>query len=195
MSDPSHDLIEKERKKYEQMWELKAYRASQTNVPQVSIFIDIGGIPAGSTVADIGCGPGYASLRFHEYGMKVVALDIAANALTDEARRVVDFHCGSVWEIPEGVSADYGFCTDMMEHIPTEKVDQTLTSIRKMVANCVYFEISLRHDKSGAAIGEVLHMTVQSTAWWTDAMGKHWKTVEVIRENPRDKSVVLLAIP
>ena len=36
----------------------------------------------------------------------------------------------NLWDIPIEMSADWGFCCDVMEHIPTERVDRVLGVIR-----------------------------------------------------------------
>jgi hypothetical protein len=62
-------------------------------------------------------------------------------------------------------SATYGFCTDVLEHIPTEDVDKVLDNC---LAACkhVFFQISTVDDVMGGMIGHPLHLTVKPYEWW-----------------------------
>ena len=66
---------------------------------------------------------------------------------------------------PVPVKADYGYCTDVMEHIEPENVDKVLTNIMSAVNDC-FFQISTVPDVMGALIGQDLHLTVKPLEWW-----------------------------
>ena len=63
------------------------------------------------------------------------------------------------------VAAEYGFCTDVMEHIPPDKVDVVLNNILH-AAQSVWFSICLIPDDCGVLIGEPLHLSVHPFEWW-----------------------------
>jgi hypothetical protein len=63
------------------------------------------------------------------------------------------------------VKAEYGFCTDVMEHIPPDNVDKVLDNCL-MACQHVFFQISTVDDVCGALIGHPLHLTVKPYAWW-----------------------------
>jgi len=66
---------------------------------------------------------------------------------------------------------DYGYCTDVLEHIPPEDVDKVLLNICT-AARRVYFAISTVPDVMGALVGEPLHLTVESPFWWHDRLSE-----------------------
>lgn len=191
---PVDHLTASERTKYEKMWGFEQYRDNKTNVQLAKQFIELLGAPLSSaSIMDIGCGPGYASSYFHSMGMRVIAVDIASNALEQKNRGVFDFYCGAVWNLPEHLSADYGFCTDFMEHVPTERVEATLSAIRACVHNKVYFQISLREDGCGKLINDVLHLTVRPYDWWLRMLHKYWDNVDVLDHDSNNKSAIFIA--
>jgi len=72
----------------------------------------------------------------------------------------------------------YGYCTDVMEHIPPDKVDRVLDHILK-AAQHVFFSISTQEDNCGELIGETLHLTIESYGWWLKKFAErdaviHW---------------------
>ncbi len=56
---------------------------ARTSAPWTE-FVERAGISAGSSIIDFGCGPGYGSLALQDVGMKVLAIDIAENAMDPE---------------------------------------------------------------------------------------------------------------
>ncbi|MBS1717993.1 MAG: class I SAM-dependent methyltransferase [Armatimonadetes bacterium] len=176
---------ESERQKYEQMWDMPEYRQNFDGVKQAEEFVGLTKAPKGSSFIDFGCGPGYASSWLIEHGYKVLGIDIASNALKAPT---IPFLCCSMWEMPVELRSDYGFCTDVMEHIPPERVDDVLALIAKSVAKETYLDISFRVDGFGDRIGKRLHLTVQSPEWWMERLKKHWRNVQLLHENKEDRS-------
>ena len=184
-----------EKEKYERMWRPGFYRGNvERNVAQADFFIDQVSMKKGSSVFDIGCGAGHAARRFVERGMRVLCTDIACNTLPKANEDLPFLRC-AIWELPCDIRIDYGFCNDVMEHIPPELVGTTLQMIRRSVSKEVYFEISLRADRCGALIDETLHLTVRPIEWWVAALQSHWRHVQTIAANEVQQSVDLLAIP
>lgn len=71
--------------------------------------------------------------------------------------------------IPLGEKFAYGFCTDVLEHIPTKDVRTVLSNIF-VAAKKVYLAISTVDDVMGALVGEPLHLTVRDPFWWDDVV-------------------------
>ena len=71
------------------------------------------------------------------------------------------------WDLtnPIPMEADYGICTDVMEHIPTEDVFRVITNIMES-AHKVFFQISTIDDSMGELIEQPLHLTVKPHSWW-----------------------------
>lgn len=161
-----------EQRKYERMWERKEYRAVSPGESVAQVFLAQAKPKRGATVIDLGCGTGRGSLMLAVLGgMDVTMLDFAHNCLDDDIKpmletqkHVMRFQTADLTK-PLAVNAEYGFCTDVMEHIPTEDVDKVLNNA---LAACqhVFFQISTVDDVCGALIGHPLHLTVQPYEWW-----------------------------
>lgn len=125
------------------------------------------------TVIDFGCGTGRATKKFVDMGFSAVGVDFV-NAVQGD----VPFIHACLWAMPD-MSADWGFCADVMEHIPPEKVSDVLHQIRRRTTKGCFFQISLTKDSFGDRIGERLHLTVQPADWWSEQLNKHWGRVKV----------------
>ena len=168
--------VNPEQAKYEQMWALEQYRRYAPGETLTDEFLRFACPAPGATVIDFGTGTGRGALNLHRAGCKVTMLDFAANCLDEEVRAHVgsgamDFLIHDLLnESP--VKADFGYCTDVMEHIEPEGVDAVISNILDAVGTA-FFQISLEHDACGQLIGEHLHLTVQPMEWWVRKMRQH----------------------
>jgi len=160
-----------EKDKYLEMWKHDAYRKYAPGEALASKFVSWARPPKGSTVIDFGCGTGRGSILISLLtGCKMIMLDFAENCLDEDMadavknQELLEFHVHDLTELPE-YRAKYGYCTDVMEHIPEEDVEKVLRNITKS-AEKVFFNISLQHDSCGQLIGEELHVTVKPAGWW-----------------------------
>ena len=126
----------------------------------------------GSSVLDIGTGTGRGAFNLAVFGgLKVKMLDFAANCLDEDIRPMLETQKDTLSfeqvDITEGIpqSAEYGFCTDVLEHIPPTEVDKVIDNCLKACQH-VFFQISTVDDVCGAAIGHPLHLTVKPYEWW-----------------------------
>jgi trans-aconitate methyltransferase len=168
-----NDALQSERSKYEQMWAVDAYlsdnRAGEDNV---SHFIAELKPQPYETLIDLGCGPGKAGLHFVERAqLSVHWLDIT-DAVLDRAVPRERFVEAPIWS-PRWRGArrtggwDYGFCVDVIEHLPTE---YTMLALSRIVENCCvsWLQIALLPDAFGQVINQTLHLTVRPFTWWRD---------------------------
>lgn len=171
-----------ERDKYVEMWKHDEYRKFSPGEQLANKFLSWARPPKDSTIIDFGCGTGRGSLMISLLsGCKMIMLDFAENCLDEDVREAVKnqgvwnehgervgdylkFYVQDLTELPEH-RAKYGYCTDVMEHIPEEDVEKVLRNITKS-AEKVFFNISLLHDSCGKLIGEDLHLTVKPAGWW-----------------------------
>lgn len=160
------DGAAQERAKYAEIWGIEAYqKAHSPGEENVDRFMKVMQPQQGKSLLDIGCGAGRAGLAFKERGLNIGWLDITSAAL-DPRVDVSQFIESPLWgRWPGGLHYDYGYCCDVMEHIPTEYV---MLSVERILAACdvAWLQISNLPDQFGALIGEPLHLTVQPFNWW-----------------------------
>lgn len=158
-----------ERDKYRLMWSYDRYREVAPGEMLTDLFIDVAK-PDG-LVVDFGCGTGRAALSLHRKGYQVFLLDFADNSRDEEALGLPFLE----WDLenPCPIRSPYGFCTDVMEHIRPEAVDNVLYNIGES-AKKVFFQISTIDDCCGAMIGHPLHLSVHPFAWWEDKLKEYF---------------------
>lgn len=156
---PPHDLSERD--KYRLMWQFDGYREFSPGEGLVSKFIEVAK-PDG-LIVDFGCGTGRASIALNEQGYDVFLVDFADNCRDEEAIGLPFLE----WDLtlPCPISAPYGLCTDVMEHIPPQDVETVLRNILNS-AETVFFQISTVADVFGDVIGQRLHRTIKPHYWW-----------------------------
>lgn len=164
------NLVEHERAKYAQLWsDIPEYREYSPGVENVQRFMDVMKPAPESTLLDVGCGTGVAGLMFEKHGLRSYWVDITDAGLHADVNRsrFIQTPLWSEWN--DALGFDYGFCCDVMEHIPTE---YTMLVIDRIMAVCrtTWFQISLVPDQFGATIGQPLHLTVKPFDWWLARM-------------------------
>jgi SAM-dependent methyltransferase len=184
------DLEAQEQAKYEKAWDVKEYRDFSPGEGMVIPFIHRVGKPVlkdengkpipPPTMYDYGAGTGRAALYFKLGGFDMIPVDIAKNCLDDFVELVLGdrLMVANLWDLPEDMPrADYGFCTDVMEHIPPEKVDAVLENIRR-TCKSIMFGICFHDDHFGEDMGEVLHLTVKPFRWWRDKLRTYGNLID-----------------
>jgi len=161
-----------EREKYQLMWSMPAYRTVAPGEHVVDKFMEIAK-PEG-VVVDFGCGTGRAGTKIAETH-DVILVDFTDNCRDQEALCLPFIRADLTDKIP--VNGDYGFCTDVMEHIPTEDVKYVITNIMGSTPKA-FFQISTVDDQFGKLIGEPLHHTVRPHNWWIEEFKTRGYSVE-----------------
>ncbi len=179
-----------EAKRYRQMWKADSYRAISPGEQLAMHFLQQAKPPANAECIDFGCGTGRGALMLALMGgMRVTMLDFADNCLDPEVREALvtqkerlSFHVADL-TIGSPCTAAYGYCCDVMEHIPTDDVPKVLENILA-AAQHVFFSIASGPDNCGPDVlgeGEHLHLTQQPMAWWLSILSKlgaivHWSS-------------------
>ena len=158
---PREALTEVE--KYQRMWGIDAYRNLAPGEECAELFLRVAQ-PHGQRVIDFGCGTGRGALKISEF-CPVLCVDFTDNSRDEAARHLPFVQADLTKPIP--AEAPFGYCTDVMEHIPPEDVS---TVIRNVMASAqtVFFQISTVPDLLGALINQDLHLTVRPHGWWRD---------------------------
>ena len=165
----------REQQKYVEMWNSSTYRKSAPGEFHVDAAIRLLGMKPGDSVIDFGCGTGRGAQALRDMGMNVRAVDFAPNCLDPEVR--VPFVQACLWDLPP-MRAKWGYCTDVMEHIPTEKVIDVLQGIRDRVQGC-YFSIATGEDNLGHIAGRKLHLTLMTAEQWAEVLGRYWTNLNI----------------
>lgn len=183
--------IDKEVLKYSRMWSSNEYRQVAPGEGCVDDAIKSLDLMTQHRIVDFGCGTGRGAKKFIEKGFKVIGVDFAQNCLDSDVKIPLCIAC--LWDLPPNLTCDYGFCTDVMEHIPTDKVEMVLMNIAKACHKGCYFQISLVDDDFGALIDDKLHMTVKPSDWWLDILKKYF-TIKSYKEESNCLIVAAKAI-
>lgn len=165
-----NDGAAQERDKYTEIWSRDEYRnADSPGLTNVDRFMKVMNPRKGSTIIDIGCGSGKSGLQFSLLGLESSYVDITPAGLDPLVDRE-EFKQAALWEEWSNTESygkyDYGFCCDVLEHIPPE---YTMLVCKNIVTRCEksWLHICNLPDNFGPGlIGEPLHLTVQPFAWW-----------------------------
>lgn len=167
---------QREADKYAAMWGRDEYRSMSPALSYVAGIVDELSIETGERLIDFGCGSGRATKELIDRGVHAVGFDIAPNALETDA----PFIQGCLWDLPESLralNAEWGMCCDVMEHIPTDKVNAVLDGIAGSVSKGAFFAIDNHDDTMGVLIGAPLHLTVRPYDWWAAKLKQRFAAV------------------
>jgi SAM-dependent methyltransferase len=163
-------LYQAEKLKYERIHAVPGY-SQGPGASYVSTFAKH--INPGESVIDFGCGTGDAGFILADLGHPVRLVDI----VKDPLRYDLPFLQASLHELPPDLDrADWGFCCDVMEHLPEEWIQAALAGMKARV-NKIFFTICGSPDGWGHHIGETLHLTVKPYEWWRERIMKFWPSV------------------
>jgi hypothetical protein len=172
-----------EQQKYERMWSFDQYRNVAPGESIAPTFLGVVKPKPGSVVIDFGAGTGRGALMLALLGnVRVQMLDFASNCLDPDVALAVtkQAEIAAAEDPPRAapltfqqhdltkpcpITAQYGYCTDVLEHIPPDDVDNVLGNILH-AAQHVFLQISCTDDSCGALIGHPLHLSVHPYDWW-----------------------------
>lgn len=167
---------ELEQIKYQDIWQHKIYNEFSPGEKYAKIFSEMATKPD-AAVLDIGAGAGRGGLALREMGYDVTFLDIAD---VNNLEPLIQAPIWSDWPSKRPKNFTYGYCCDMLEHIPTEYVGLSITRIQE-ACNETFFSVGLSIDSYGDLIKDTLHLTVRPYLWWREFL-KEFGTVTDARD-------------
>lgn len=178
-----------EKIKYDDVWVRPEYRVKAHAVDLWQNRRDY--FPAEfKSVIDFGCGHGRFVSIMDDIGKDSHGVDFDSSYLDPGIRsRIGDrFHAQCLWDLYLDRNFDLGVCTDVMEHIPEEYVNQTF---RRIFAYCgkSVFKIANFSSKS---LGHDLHPTMKPIEWWVEQIEQAGGVPNLIdRAYPRQGSFII----
>lgn len=199
------ELFFQEKKKYEKMWSNEPYRTTSPGYNSVAHFLEHikdRKTPLDS-LADFGCGSGVVAIPFLEAGFKVSLVDIAENCLNENIHtltflspELITFTLAPLWELPSFLEkSDWIYCIDVLEHIPPERVEKSLSEMAKRTKKGGALQVFLLDEGMGKMIGETLHLTIRPLDWWIDKISYYWNIEEIIPIIPGIRYCIYIGAP
>ena len=169
-----------EREKYVATWEHDDYAVRSPGLRHLPGALEWMKPKEGASITDWGSGSGQAADAMIGMGFDVRMVDIAANAYRGKHGPVIE---ACLWELPEDMPAtDYGFCADVMEHLPPEHLDAAFRGMARCTRKAIYFQIALFPDMW---YGRNLHLSLFPPEWWEEKILEHFPRAEFKRVKQR----------
>ena len=131
------------------------------------------------TVLDYGCGKG---------GLELAVRSLAANGsswrpINGKKLRIY------VTAMPEWFSYDPAIpgretipdlpcdmlvCTDVLEHVETEFIEETMATLARLTGKVALLTIGLRKSNKTLPDGRNAHLIIKDREWWRDLIGQHF---------------------
>ena len=119
------------------------------------------------TAIDYGCGKARAHKKFNFKGIwKLKELALYDPGVEE-------------YSIKPTTPADLVICTDVMEHIPENLVDEVLADINALATKAIFFNIATTPASKRLVDGSNAHATVQRADWWQNKIDRIDKLVIV----------------
>lgn len=154
------DIEKTERAKYAQIWSAQSYRSKSASTFPLELIKekDFAG-----NILEIGCGDGHSADILKAHGFDVFLTDITLNGLPENYSDSA-IEC-TAWNTPFDDGAfNIVFSTDVLEHLPTEKVEDTLIELKRICCGWNFHQIATFPDRLYS--GYQVHLTVKSIQWW-----------------------------
>lgn len=86
-------------------------------------------------------------------------------------------------------AADVVVCTDVLEHIEPDLIDNVLEDISEKTKVCAFFSIALTKAKKILEDGRNAHLIVESPKWWAE---KLWKYFDITNFNRSGNEILVI---
>lgn len=112
------------------------------------------------TILDYGCGRGTLKKK----------IDTSAAYL-----KVFEYDPGIPGKDKSPDKSDLVVCTDVLEHIEDQYIDNVLGHINDLSIKGAYFVISCRKANASLPDGRNAHLIIQKPQWWIDSIKRHFE--------------------
>jgi hypothetical protein len=144
-----------------------------------------------------------ANRRLHEsndrYGTSSAkwASKVAELAQQTSSQRILDYGCGkgmlkaALPDLPvdeydpaipgkerEPAPTDLVVCTDVLEHIEPDCLDDVLDHLRRLTLKRAFLNVATRRASKSLPDGRNAHLIVQTAAWWRRRIGRYFEVLE-----------------
>jgi len=169
-------VTQSEMAKYEIAWSLPDYVSDGSpGEYYADMFQSIADSQPGDSVIDLGCGAGRGGKALKEK----LDLNVTYQDFVKVDGVPSPFIQQPLWhDLPKRNPLwKYGYCCDVMEHIPSEYV---MLVVHNIMAACdrALFSISFVPDIMGKYVGSPLHLTIQPYTWWCDRLAEFGELTE-----------------
>lgn len=113
-----------------------------------------------ATILDYGSGKGMQYSKFKIHEVWKVSVDC------------YDPYVAGIDILPDK-KYDGVICTDVLEHVPEEKLDEALSIIFSKATKFVFLCIHIGEAKKTFSDGTNVHVTIKSKEFWTELVNKH----------------------
>ena len=155
----------KEKAKYDNCWskDYKGHYKGPSACAQPLVHHVLKTMRKGDSVLDIGCGDCTTLIALRAAGINCVGVDISLKGVPDGVHSV---YSAPVWDMPfDDGQFDYTVSTDVLEHVPTDKIKESIQEIFRVTRRKTFHVVALF---KGILNGVVLHETVKPIEWWID---------------------------
>lgn len=94
--------------------------------------------------------------------------------------------------LPASIKYDLVLCTDVMEHVEEQFVDETFARLREYTKHAAFFNIALSLSKASLPNGQNAHVTVRSADWWENKVCRYFTELRIL---PHHKGFTFVALP
>ena len=117
-------------------------------------------------------------------------------AWTNEGPRLYDGSYGSdslelPLELPQPEPADLVVCTDVLEHVEPECLENVLDDLKRVTKQALFLAVSTRAANKSTSDGQNTHKIVEDLEFWRPKIRKRFDIVQVVVA-PGDKFTAIL---
>lgn len=130
------------------------------------------------TILDYGCGKGQLVDKLKKEGWSVSGFDPAIEE----------------WNTPPNPS-DFVVCTDVLEHIEPEYLDNVMNHLNQLMNKGGYFVIANRYDSSKLlSDGTNPHKIVKDLPWWLDKFHEHFFDCQIFIKKSKVRKELIMEV-